>query len=82
MTYEEEIQIITTVKEFLRLHTNPSNQHYANYHEIGSHVRRFLIRIYGRRTFLIALFSVEWMISIKLFKVVANVGICLFVAAL
>ena len=29
---------------------------------------------YGRHTFLMALFSVEWMISIKLFKVAANIG--------
>ena len=50
--YKEEIQAITTVNEFLRSYTNPSNQHYANYHEIGS------LRFYGRRTFL-ALFSVE-----------------------
>ena len=71
-----EIQVITTVNEFLRFHTNPSNQHYANYHEIRSHMRRFIIRIYERRTFFIASFSVEWMISIKLswLKVVVNVG--------
>ena len=31
---------------------------------------------------LIALFSAEWMISMKLFKAEANVGIRLFVAAL
>ena len=30
MKYKEEIQVITTVKEFLRFHTNPSNRHYAN----------------------------------------------------
>ena len=41
---KEEIQVITTVKEFLRLHTN--------YHESRSHKRRFIVRIYGRRTFL------------------------------
>ena len=49
---KEEIQVITTVNEFLRFHTNPSNQHYANYHEIRGHMKRFIIRIYGRRTFL------------------------------
>ena len=31
MKYKEEIQVITTVNEFLRFHTNPSNQHNANY---------------------------------------------------
>ena len=51
MKYKEEIQVIKTVNEFLRFHTNPSNQHYANYHEIKSHMRRFITRIYGRRTF-------------------------------
>ena len=57
MTYKEEIQVITTVNEFLRFHTNLSNQHHANYHEIRSHMRRL---IYGRRTIaLTALFSVE-----------------------
>ena len=30
MKYKGEIQVITTVNEFLRFHTNPSNQHYAN----------------------------------------------------
>ena len=50
MKYKEEIQVITTVNEFLRFHTNLSNQHYVNYHEIRSHMRRFIIRIYGRRT--------------------------------
>ena len=47
MKYKEEIQVITTVSKFLRFHTNPPNQHYANYHEIGNHKRRFIIRIYG-----------------------------------
>ena len=51
MKYKEEIQVITTVNEFLRFHTNPSNQHHANYHEIRSHMRRFrnrlIIRIYA-----------------------------------
>ena len=71
MKYEEEIQVITTVNEFLRFH----NQHYASYHENRSHKRRFIIRIYAaRRTFFNRLISIEWMISIKLFKVVANVG--------
>ena len=27
----------------LRFHTNPCNQHYANYHENLSHMRRFII---------------------------------------
>ena len=49
--YKEEIQVITTVNKFLRFQTNPSNQHYENYHEIRSHMRRFIIRIYGLRTF-------------------------------
>ena len=30
MNYKEEIQVITTINKFLRFHTNPSNQHYAN----------------------------------------------------
>ena len=34
MNYKEEIQVITTINKFLRFHTNPSNQHYVNYHEI------------------------------------------------
>ena len=51
MKYKEEIQVMTTVNEFLRFHTNPSNQHYANYHEIRSHMRRFIIQIYRRRSF-------------------------------
>ena len=34
MKYKEEIQVITTVNEFLIFRTNPSNQHYANYREI------------------------------------------------
>ena len=55
MKYKEDIQVITTVNELLRyihkMHTNPSVQHYANYHEIRSHMRTFIIRIYGRRTF-------------------------------
>jgi len=41
MKYKEEIRVITTVKEFLRFHTNPSNRHYANYREIRNHMRRF-----------------------------------------
>ena len=40
--YKEVIQFITTVKEFLRFHTNPSIQHYTNYHEIRSHMKRFI----------------------------------------
>ena len=73
--YKDEIQVITTETNFLRCHTNPSNQHYANYHEIRSHMRRFIIRIHTDVVpSLIALYSVEWMISLKLFIVVANVG--------
>ena len=51
MKYKEEIQVIKTVNEFLRFHTNPSNRHHANHHEIKSHMRRFITRIYGRRAF-------------------------------
>ena len=51
MKYKEEIQVIMTVNKFLRFHTNPSNQHYANYHEIRSDMRRFMIQIYGFHTF-------------------------------
>ena len=47
MKYKEAIQVTTTVNEFLRFH----NQHFVNYHEIRSHKRRFIIRIYWRRTF-------------------------------
>ena len=50
MNYKEEIRVITTENEFLIFHTNPSDQHYANYHEIRSHMRTFIIRIYERRT--------------------------------
>ena len=50
MKYKEEIQVIKTVNEFLRFHTNPSKQHYANYHEI-----KFTDVVPS----LIALFSVE-----------------------
>ena len=60
MKYKEEIQVITTVNEFLIFRTNPSNQHYANYREIRSHMRRFIIRIYGRRTFFKS-FIFGWM---------------------
>ena len=45
--YKEDIQVITTVNEFLIFHTNLSNQHDANYHEIRSHMRRFKIQIYA-----------------------------------
>ena len=56
MKYKEEIQVITTVNEFLRFH----NQHYASYHENRSQKRRFIIRIYaGRRTFFNRLISIE-----------------------
>ena len=51
MLYKKEIRVITTVNEFLRFCTNPSNQHYANYHEIKRYIGKFKIRIYGRRTF-------------------------------
>ena len=47
MKYKEEIQVITTVNEFLIFHTNLFNQHDANYYEIRSHMRRFIIRIYA-----------------------------------
>ena len=41
---------VTILKTAAReTNTNLSNQQYANYHEIRSHVRRFIIRIYGRR---------------------------------
>ena len=51
MLYKKEIRVITTVNQFLRFCTNPSNQHYANYHEIKRYIGKFIIRIYGRRTF-------------------------------
>ena len=51
MKYKGKIQVITTVNEFLKFHTNPSNQHFAHYHEIRSHMGRFVIRIYGCHTF-------------------------------
>ena len=34
MKYKEEIQVTKTENEFLRFHTNPSNRHYANHHEL------------------------------------------------
>ena len=52
MKYKEEIRVISTENEFLMFHTNPSNQHYANYHEIRSHMRRFIIRIFRMSYFL------------------------------
>ena len=55
MKYKEEIQVITTINEFLRFHSNPSNQDYANYHEIRSHIGRFTEVVPS----FIALFSVE-----------------------
>ena len=61
---KEEIQVIPTVKEFLRFDTNLSNQHYANYHEIRGHMRRFIIQIYRRRTFFNSLIF-SWMNDIN-----------------
>ena len=81
MKYKGEFQVRTTVNEFF-FHTNSSNQRYANYHEIRSHMRSFTIRIYGRRTLFNSLILC-WMKSIKLFKVVAlMLEIRLFVRAL
>ena len=74
MKYKEQIQATTTINEFLRFHTNPSKTNTSNCRQIRRNMRRCIIRIYGRHTFLMALFSVKWMISIKLFKVVAKVG--------
>ena len=74
MKYKEQIQATTIIKEFLRFHTYPSKIITANCREIRSNMRRFIIRIYGRHTFFNTLFSVEWMISIKLFKVMVKVG--------
>ena len=74
MKYEEQIPATTTINEFLRFHTSPSKIITANCREIRSNMRRFIIRIYGRHTLLMALFSVEWIISIKLLKVMAKVG--------
>ena len=62
MKYKKEIQVIRTVNKFLRFHTNPSNQYYANYDKIRRHMRRFIIRINQRCTFCNSL------------KVMANVG--------
>ena len=45
MKYKEEIQVITTVKEFLRFHTNTFNQHYVNNHQIRGHMKGFIIPI-------------------------------------
>ena len=74
MKYKEQVQAITTINEFLRFHTNPSKTNTSNGRQIRRNMRRCIIRIYGRHTFLMALFSVKWMISsIKLFKVVAKV---------
>ena len=46
----------------------------ANCREIEGNMRRFIIRIFRRHTFLNGLFSVEGMISVKLFKIVTKVG--------
>ena len=70
MKYKEQIRATTTINEFLRFHINPSKIITANCPDIRINIRRFIIRIYGRHT----LFFVEWVISIKLFKVVAKVG--------
>ena len=57
MKYKEVVQVLATVNEVLRFNRNFFNQRYAYYHEIRSHMRRFIIRIYGPH--LRALFSVE-----------------------
>ena len=74
MKYKEQIQAKTTINEVLRFHTNPSKILTTNCREIRSNMRWFIIRIYGR--ILMALFSVEWVISINLkrLKLVAKVG--------
>ena len=48
MKYKEEIQVIATVNEFWRFHTNPSNQHYANYNEYREKVYRVSLYIFNR----------------------------------
>ena len=59
---KEEIQVTTTASEFLRFHIKPSNHSYVSYHKIRSHMRIFMIRIYGRLTFFKSLIFLlnEW----------------------
>ena len=59
MNLEEQIQATTTINEFLRFDTNLFKIISANCREIRSNMERFIIRIYGRHAFLIALFFVE-----------------------
>ena len=74
MKSQEQIQAATTINESLRFHTNPSKSHHANCREIRSNMRRFIIRIYGRHTLLMALYTVESITSLKVIKVMAKVG--------
>ena len=52
MKYEEQILAKTTINNFLRSHAKPSKIITANCREIRSNMRRFIIGIYGRHTFL------------------------------
>ena len=52
MKYKEHIQATTTINEFLRFHTNPSETIAANCREIRSNMKIFIIRIYGHDTLL------------------------------
>ena len=74
--YKEQIQATMTINEFLRSHTNPSDQNNANFRKSISNMRRFKTRIYGCGTFLNGLIFC-WMNDIPLvilFEVVAKVG--------
>ena len=79
MKEKEQIQATTTVNEFLRFHTNPSNQNYANYGEIRSHMKRFILPIHGRKTFFNGLIFC-WINDIN--KAIKNSGKCWKSAAL
>ena len=51
--YKEEIQVITTVNEFLRFRTNLSNQHYANYHAIRRYMHEKIYISNSRTSYLL-----------------------------
>ena len=53
MNYNDDIQVITTVNEFLKFHTNLFNQHYANYHEIRSHLHEKIYNSSLRTSYLL-----------------------------
>ena len=51
--YKEEIQVITTVNEFLRFRTNLSNQRYVNYHAIRRYMHEKIYISNSRTSYLL-----------------------------